>query len=183
MSDYLGNLVTRTISQATVVRPQLPSLFEPSIASGQVRSELEFEQEAFSESSLATQRTEAAAPNPPSNPTPRQSSLGEPEPPPIMHRARIPASSPPPILTPEQPVSDKPQPKVAKQDSETQASTLAPHQSVVRGPKPIIPQLSHTKGILSAVKGPEPSPEDIGQRPARKGRKSRSTPVQAEIRV
>ena len=48
MSDYLGNLITRTVSQAAVVRPQLPSLFEPSVASGQIRSELEFEQEAFS---------------------------------------------------------------------------------------------------------------------------------------
>jgi hypothetical protein len=85
MSDYLGNLVTRTISQATVVRPQLPSLFEPSIASGQVRSQLEFE-EAFSEPPPATQQNEAAARNPASNPTPHQSVLGEPESERIAHR-------------------------------------------------------------------------------------------------
>ena len=49
MSDYLGNLVTRTLSQAAIVRPQLPSLFEPSAASGQIKSESEFEQETVSE--------------------------------------------------------------------------------------------------------------------------------------
>ena len=47
MSDYLGNLVARTISPSTAVRPQLPSLFEPAPASGKGRAELEFEQENF----------------------------------------------------------------------------------------------------------------------------------------
>ena len=153
MSDYLGNLVTRTISQATVVRPQLPSIFEPSIASGQVRSQLEFEQEAFSESSLATQRTEAAAPNPPSVLAPHQSVLGGPESERIAHRTGTPLS------------------------------ILAPSQSVVRDPEPIAPRVSRPKAIRRASGNAEPSPEDIVPGPASKRRESRSVPVQVEANV
>jgi hypothetical protein len=163
MSDYLGNLVTRTISQATVVRPQLPSLFEPSVASGQVRSELEFEQEAFSESSPATQRTEAAAPNPPSNTTPpestsilvpHQSVLGESEATPITSAAKTPMPTPP--------------------------SILVPSQSVVRDHEPMPPRVSRPKAIRRASGNAEPSTEDIVPGPASKRRESRSVPVQVE---
>lgn len=34
MSDYLNNLVARTLNLATVVQPRLPSLFEASVANG-----------------------------------------------------------------------------------------------------------------------------------------------------
>ena len=46
-------------SQAAVVRPQLPSLFEPSAASGRLRSELEFEPGNFFRVAAEPQRRRA----------------------------------------------------------------------------------------------------------------------------
>ena len=157
MSDYLGNLVTRTISQEPVVRPQLPSIFEPSIASGQVRSELEFEHEAFSASSPGTQRSEATAPNPP--------------------------SSAPSITAPHQSAVGGPQSERIAHPTGTSRSIRAPSQSVVRDPEPIAPRVSRPKAIRRASGNAEASPEDIVPGPASKRRESRSVPVQAEANV
>jgi hypothetical protein len=162
MSDYLGNLVARTIFQAAVVRPQLPSLFEPTLASGQVRSELELEQEAFSESSSATQRSEAAAPNPPANPT---------------------TSSTPSITAPDQSVLSEPLSERIVHRTGTPRSILTPSESLVREPEPIAPQISCPKTIRRASGNTEPSPEDIVPGPANKRRKGRSLPVQIEANV
>jgi len=79
MSDYLGNLIARTVSPAVAVRPQLPSLFEPAAATREVKSEPEFEQENFVEQPPVTQSSEKVAPMPLSIPTPRQSVLREPK--------------------------------------------------------------------------------------------------------
>jgi hypothetical protein len=79
MSDYLGNLIARTVSPAVAVRSQLPSLFEPAPATRQAKSGLEFEQENFVEQPPVTQPSEKLAPMPLSIPTPRQSALREPE--------------------------------------------------------------------------------------------------------
>jgi hypothetical protein len=79
MSDYLGNLIARTVSPAVAVRPQLPSLFEPAPAAREAKSEPEFEQENFVEQLPVTQPSETLAPIPLSIPTPRQSVFREPE--------------------------------------------------------------------------------------------------------
>jgi hypothetical protein len=79
MSDYLGNLIARTVSPAVAVRPQLPSVFEPARATREAKSEPEFEQENFVEQPAVTQPSEKLAPMPLSIPTPRQSVLREPE--------------------------------------------------------------------------------------------------------
>jgi hypothetical protein len=163
MSDYLGNLIARTIYGATVVRPQLPSLFEPSAASRQVRSELEFEQEAFPELWPATQRTGAAAPNPPSNSTP--------------------TSRAPSITAPRQPVLEGPESEQIAHRTGTPRSILEPSQSVVRDAKPIAPRVSRPKAIGRADGNAEPSPEDIVPGPASKRRESRSVPVQVETNL
>ncbi len=168
MSDYLGNLVTRTLSQAGIVRPQLPSLFEPSPASGQIRSELKFEPETFAESPPNPQRAAGAA----SNQAPQQSRLGELESTPITHRSETPALSSPLLVSPRQPAIGEPPP----------ASILAPHQFVGREPEPTI-QASRPQKIRHATEEPEPSPKDVGQRPAGKRPESRSIPVRVETRV
>jgi len=64
MSDYLGNLIARTVSPAVAVRPQLPSLFEPAPATREGKSEPEFEQENFVEQPPGTQPSEKVAPMP-----------------------------------------------------------------------------------------------------------------------
>jgi hypothetical protein len=79
MSDYLGNLIARTVSPAVAVRPQLPSLFEPAPAAREAKSEPEFEQENFVEQPPVTQPSEKLAPMPLSIPTPHQSVFREPE--------------------------------------------------------------------------------------------------------
>jgi len=79
MSDYLGNLITRTLSPAIAVRPQLPSLFEAGPKIRETKSEPEFEQQSFMEQPPVTQRSEKLAAMPLSIPTPRQSAFGEPE--------------------------------------------------------------------------------------------------------
>ena len=79
MSDYLGNLIARTVSPAVAVHHQLPSLFEPAPAARESKSEPEFEQENFVEQPPATQASEKPAPMPLSIPTPRQSVFREPE--------------------------------------------------------------------------------------------------------
>jgi hypothetical protein len=79
MSDYLGNLIARTVSTAVAVRPQLPSLFEPAPATREANSEPEFEQENFVEQPLVGQPSEKLAPMSLSIPTPLQSVLREPE--------------------------------------------------------------------------------------------------------
>ena len=145
MSDYLGNLVTRTLSEAAAVQPQLPSLFEPSVASGRIKSELEFEQETFSAGPPITQRAEPTASNPSSILTPLQSSLGEPEPMPVTRAAKTPTSSEPSILAVSQPVSGEPQPTLIAYNRGTPASILAPSQFVLREPEPITFQASRPK--------------------------------------
>ena len=77
MSDYLGNLVARTVSPVAVVRPQLPSIFEPSPPGRQTGSELELEQETISEPPPATRPMEKTSPAPQTV-----------EPGPQFHRAR-----------------------------------------------------------------------------------------------
>jgi hypothetical protein len=62
MSDYLGNLIARTVSPAAAVRPQLPSLFEPAPATRQVKREPEFELQSFVEQPLVKESSEKAAP-------------------------------------------------------------------------------------------------------------------------
>jgi len=79
MSDYLGNLIARTVSPAVAVRPRLPSLFEPEPATREAKSGSEFEQENFVEQQPVTQHSEKLAPVPLSIPTPRQSVFREPE--------------------------------------------------------------------------------------------------------
>src|SRR5437899_9096689 len=79
MSDYLGNLITRTVSPAVAVCPQLPSLFEPAPATRETVSWPEFEQESFVEQLPVTRPSEKLAPMPLSIPTPRQSIFRESE--------------------------------------------------------------------------------------------------------
>jgi hypothetical protein len=79
MSDYLGNLIARTVSPAVAVRPQLPSLFEPAPVTRETNSGPEFEQENFVEQPPLTQPSEELAPMPLSIPTPRRSVFHEPE--------------------------------------------------------------------------------------------------------
>ena len=79
MSDYLGNLIARTVSPAVAVRPRLPSLFEPAPATREGKSEPEFEQENFVEQPPVTRPFEKLAAMPLSIPTPRQSIFREPE--------------------------------------------------------------------------------------------------------
>jgi hypothetical protein len=177
MSDYLGNLVTRTLSVAAAVQPQLPSLFEPSVASGQIKSELEFEQETFSAGPLITQRAEPTAWNPSSILTPRQSSLGEPEPPPITHLAVRPVPAPPSNLAPHQSALGDPESERIAHRTGTPGSNLPPHESAVRGPEPITPQASRPKGIPHATKDSQLSPESVV--PQRMSRR----PVQVEPSV
>jgi hypothetical protein len=79
MSDYLGNLIARTVSPAVAVRPQLPSLFEPAPVTRETVSWPEFEQESFVEQPPVTGPSEKLAPVPLSIPTPRQSVLRGPQ--------------------------------------------------------------------------------------------------------
>jgi hypothetical protein len=79
MSDYLGNLIARTVSPAAAVRPRLPSIFEPVPATREAKRGPEFEQARFVEQPPITQPSEKLAPMPLSIPTPRQSVLREPE--------------------------------------------------------------------------------------------------------
>jgi hypothetical protein len=79
MSDYLGNLIARTVSPVVAVRPQLPSLFEPAPSTRETKSGPEFEQENFVEQPPVTGPSERLAPMPLSIPTPRKSVLREPE--------------------------------------------------------------------------------------------------------
>ena len=77
MSDYLGNLIARTVSPAVAVRPRLPSLFEPAPATREGKSEPEFEQENFVEQPPVTRPSEKLAPTL-STPMPPQPALWEP---------------------------------------------------------------------------------------------------------
>lgn len=183
MSDYLGNLVTRTLSEAAAVRPQLPSLFEQSVASGQTKSELEFEQETFSAGPPTTQRAEPTAWNQSSILTPRQSSLGEPESPPIKHRAETPASSPPPNLAPHQSSLGDPEAERIARRTGTPGSNLPPHESMTSDPEPIAPRSSRLKSIRHATEEPQPSFEGVVPRSASRREESKSVPVQAETNV
>jgi hypothetical protein len=79
MSDYIGNLIARTVSPAAAVRPQLPSLFEPAPAVREAKSEPEFEHENFVEQPPVTRPSEKLAATPLSIPTPRRSVLREAE--------------------------------------------------------------------------------------------------------
>jgi hypothetical protein len=79
MSDYLGNLITRTVSPGVTVRPLLPSLFEPVPVACETKSQPEFEQQNFVEQPPATEPSEELAPTPLSIPTLRQSVLREPQ--------------------------------------------------------------------------------------------------------
>jgi hypothetical protein len=83
MSDYLGNLIARTVSAGAAVRPRLPSLFEPVPAAGEAKSAPEFEQENFverpPERPPVIPFSETFAPIPLPIPTSRQSVLREPE--------------------------------------------------------------------------------------------------------
>jgi hypothetical protein len=67
MSDYLGNLIARTVAPAICVRPQVPSIFEsPALNAG--NSELYFEQERCAEEkSLPRTEPEARSVSDPSN--------------------------------------------------------------------------------------------------------------------
>jgi len=78
MSDYLGNLITRTVSPAVAVRPQSASLFEPAPATRETVSWPEFEREGFVEPPPVIGPSQKLAPMPLSIPT-RQSELHEPE--------------------------------------------------------------------------------------------------------
>jgi hypothetical protein len=79
MSNYLGNLIARTVSPSVAVRPQLPSLFEPAPATREAKSKPEFKQESFVEQLPVTRPSEKLAPMPLSIPTPRRSVFHEPE--------------------------------------------------------------------------------------------------------
>jgi hypothetical protein len=79
MSDYLGNLIARTVSPALAVRPQLPSLFEPERVTREAKSEPEFEPQSFVEQLPVKGSSEKVAPMRLSIPTPRQSILRKPE--------------------------------------------------------------------------------------------------------
>src|SRR5882762_7875433 len=79
MSDYLGNLITRTLSPAIAVRPQLPSLFEPAPVTCETKSEPEIEQQSFVEQPPVTRPSEKLAPIPLSILTPHKSVFREPE--------------------------------------------------------------------------------------------------------
>lgn len=52
MSDYLGNLLTRTFATGTGIRPRVPSLFEPPTVSIQTSAPTSLEQEAEAASSF-----------------------------------------------------------------------------------------------------------------------------------
>jgi len=71
MSDYLGNLITRTVDPAFAVRPGLPSLFQPA-AIREPKNGPEFEQESFVEQTRVTGPSEYLEPMALSIPTPRQ---------------------------------------------------------------------------------------------------------------
>jgi hypothetical protein len=79
MSDYLGNLIARTVSPAVAVRPRLPSLFEPAPATREGKRGPEFEQENLLEQPRVTRPSGTLGPTPLSIPTPRQSMFREPE--------------------------------------------------------------------------------------------------------
>jgi hypothetical protein len=79
MSDYLGNLIARTVSPAVAVRPQLPSLFEPAPATREAKSGPEFEQQDFVEQPPVIRPSETLAPMPLSISTVGQSVLREPK--------------------------------------------------------------------------------------------------------
>jgi len=106
MSDYLGNLITRTLSPSIAVRPQLPSLFEAGPKIRETKSEPEFEQQSFVEQAPVTRPSEKLAPIPLSILTPHQSVFREPEQtiPQIFRTRRIlqtsPEFEPDPLPTP-----------------------------------------------------------------------------------
>src|SRR5262249_56034484 len=79
MSDYLSNLIARTVSPTVTVRPRLPSLFEPAPATRETKSGPEFEQKMFVEQPPVTRPSEKLAPIPLSIPTSRQTLFSEPE--------------------------------------------------------------------------------------------------------
>ena len=73
MSDYLGHLIARTVSPDAVVRPQLPSLFEPLPGNRPTQLEPGFERKLLSEQPPISPRTQEPSPTPLENPASRHS--------------------------------------------------------------------------------------------------------------
>jgi hypothetical protein len=103
MSDYLGNLIARTVSPAVAVRSQLPSLFEPAPATRETVSWPEFEQESFVEPVAGP--ADKREPMPLSISMPRSSALHE-----LAQPTRPPSSR---IFSPKEDGKRSLEPKVA----------------------------------------------------------------------
>ncbi len=162
MSDYLGNLITRTLSHEAFVRPRLPSLFEtspPDYLAG-----LEFEQEGSSKSASAS----PAAPKSHSTTSePEQEVFAESR----LAAARLdtPRKIQPAILPPTESVlnqSAPPTPATHSFEPET--------MNVVKSPA----EENRYPGNVR-----EPSPDDLVQKSPDTRAKSHSVPIRVEAKT
>ena len=160
MSDYLGNLVTRTLSPEAFVRPRLPSLFETSPVDHSASLELE----------------EAGISSTPPTPLPApksHSTTSEPEheviskSPPATVRLDAARQIQPAILAPTESVPNQSTPPTPATQSFEPEMT-----NVVKSP---------TGENRYADKVHEPSPDNLVQRPPDGVGKSHSVPVRAEV--
>jgi hypothetical protein len=157
MSDYLGNLITRTVSPAVAVRPQLPSLFEPAPATREGKRGPEFEQENFVEQPPITRPSEKLAAMPLSIPTPHQSVFREPEQtvPEISRPRKIPELSP----EPEAPVQPRIFSRAAPTPREDKASNSTRRRSdVIKSPvRDVVASASHEVRAREETRPSQPS--------------------------
>ena len=160
MSDYLGNLITRTLSPEAFVRPRLPSLFETSPVDHSASLELE----------------EAGISSTPPTPLPApktHSTTSEPEheviskSPPATVRLDAARKIQPAILAPTESVPNQSTPPTPATQSFEPEMT-----NVVKSP---------TGENRYADKVHEPSPDNLVQRPPDGVGKSHSVPVRGEV--
>jgi hypothetical protein len=156
MSDYLGNLIARTVSPPAAVRPRLPSLFEPAPVTRETNSGPRFEEENFVEQPLITRPSENLAPMPLSIPTPRRSVFHEPEQtvPEISRPRKILELSP----EPEAPVQPRIFPRTAPTLHKDEPSDSTRRRSdIIKSPLDVVASASHEVNAREETGGSQPA--------------------------
>ncbi len=180
MSDYLGNLITRTLSHEAFVRPRLPSLFEASPVDH--LAGLELENEVFPKAAPAY------FPAPTSHSA--DSDLEKeilPGPTAATPRLDITEQIQPAISVPTESVLDQAAPAPIVQRSEGLASNstskLAMPAPRLLEPEMVEPRESIADGTPHASKDREPSSEEIVQRPTDRTVRSKSVQIRTEAKT
>jgi len=161
MSDYLGNLIARTVSPAVAVRPHSASLFEPAPATHETWPE--FEREGFVEPPPVIEPPQKLAPMPLSIPTSRQSVLPEPA-----------------QTVPE--VSPTKKPLKARQESESDPlPTSIPGQSTLQKPSQILSHREDGKPSLEPKMAVQPRTFPRATQTPREDERSKSSASKSDV--